>query len=142
MIDMDKPTNLIRIVLDTNVFVAAYWAETSASARLIKACIDGFAQAQYTPEIRREVEYVLNQIRVSQAYLDHMQRFWESAVEVSGVAAVGVISADPDDQKFLEAAVGSDADFLVTNDDHLLSISYVGRTEILPPRSMIKILGI
>jgi len=101
MIVMDIQTNLIRIVLDTNVFVAAYWAEASASARLIQACIDGFVQALYTPETRSEIEYVLKQIKVSEEYLDYMRAFWASALEVSGVDEVGVTAADPDDQKFL-----------------------------------------
>ena len=48
---------------------------------------------------------------------------------------------DPDDRKFLEAAAGGEVDFLVTNDDHLLSVGYLGRTEILAPGSLARVLG-
>ncbi len=38
---------------------------------------------------------------------------------------------DSDDKKFLETAIGGQTDYLVTNDDHLLKIGHVGKTEIL-----------
>lgn len=129
----------ITVLLDTNVFVAAYWNKSSASARLIRACIDGLAQAHYTPEVKREVLHVLRTIRVSESYHAWLEPFWERAVEVRA-APVDVRAEDPDDQKFLEAVMGGQTDFLATNDDHLLRIRYVGRTEIIPPRSVIKTL--
>jgi predicted nucleic acid-binding protein len=48
---------------------------------------------------------------------------------------------DPDDRKFLEAAMGGEVDFLASNDVHLLRVRYVGRTEILKPASLMRILG-
>jgi predicted nucleic acid-binding protein len=44
----------LRVVLDTNLFIATYWNRSTASARIIKACIDGELQAYYTPEMNRE----------------------------------------------------------------------------------------
>lgn len=132
----------VTVLLDTNVFVAAYWAGSSASARLIQACIDGVIRAHYTPEVRREVTRILHTIKVSESYLRWLEPFWEGAVEVNGERVDHVRAADPDDQKFLEAAVGGQTDFLATNDDHLLSIRYVGRTEILTPASAVRVLGL
>ncbi len=131
----------ITVLLDTNVFVAAYWAGLSASARLVKACIRGDVQAQYSEEVKREVVHVLRTIRMPESYFRQLEPFWERAVGVKGVSVDPIRAEDPDDQKFLEAAAGGDADFLVTNDDHLLRIGYVGRTEILTPGSLSRILG-
>lgn len=130
----------ITIILDTNVFVAAYWAPSSASARLIRACIDGFARALYTDEIKSEVMHILGLIKVSSDYMEWVEEFWSIAENVEPVVVDSVRTKDPDDQKFLEAAVGGDADFIVTNDDHLLSVNYIGRTEILTPRSAARVL--
>lgn len=134
------PDDLIRVILDTNVFVAAYWAPSSASARLIQACIDGLAKAEYTEEIKREVDYVLRTIKVKENYLSYLQQFWENAELVQGLPVNHIRSEDPDDQKFLEAAAAGTADLVVTNDDHLLRIGYTGRAEILPPSSALKLL--
>ncbi len=130
----------ITVILDTNVFVAAYWAKSSASARLVRACLRGDMQAQYSEEVKREVIRVLRTIRMPESYFMHLEPFWERAVRVKGTSVDPIRSADPQDQKFLEAAAGGEADFLVSNDDHLLSIRYVGRTEILTPGSLSRIL--
>lgn len=129
---------MMRVILDTNVLIAAYWARSSASARLIQACMDGIVQAQYTPQIRAEIEYVLRQIKADSRYMTWLEAFWDRAQEVTPVPIENVRTADPDDQKFLEAAVGGDTDFVVTNDDHLLSVGYIGRAEILTPTSALK----
>ena len=128
----------VSILLDTNVFVAAYWARSSASARLLQACIDGRIEAHYSPEVKREVLYVLRTIRARSSYLDYVDCFWAKAREVRGVSAGSVRTSDPDDQKFLEAALGGETDFLVTSDEHLLEVGYIGRTEILTPSSALK----
>ncbi len=136
------PDNRVSVVLDTNVFVAAHWAPSSASARLIRACAEGLAVAYYSPEVRHEIEHVLQTIRARESYLRSLELFWERAVEVCGVAVESVRTDDPDDHKFLEAALGGGADFLVTNDDHLLKVGYVGRTEIVTPGSALRLLGL
>ncbi len=132
----------VRVVLDTNVFVAAYWAPNSASAMLIQACIDGAARAAYTREARREVEHILRQIRLPERYFDYLEQYWSAAELVAARRVDDIPVDDPDDRKFLEAAAGANADFLATNDDHLLSVGYVGRTEILSPGSLAKILNL
>lgn len=134
--------NRISVLLDTNVFVAAYWAQGSASARLIQACIDGHVQAHYSKEVKREVMRILRMIKVSEVYIDKVELFWERAKEVKGISVEPIRVEDPDDQKFLEAAAGGQTDFIVTNDDHLLSIGYIGRTEILTPVSVLKMIGL
>jgi len=134
--------NRALVVLDTNVFVAAYWAPNSASARLIQACIDGRIRAAYTNEVKREVVAILSKIRMPESYMFYVDSFWEAALQVEPLGADDISIDDPDDRKFLEAAAGAEADFLATNDDHLLSVGYVGRTEILTPGSLARLLGL
>lgn len=128
------------VVLDTNVFVAAYWAPKSASARLIQACIDGNIQAAYTADVKREVVRILTQIKLPESYFRYLETFWHTARQVEPVKVDEIPIDDPDDRKFMEAVAGAEADFLATNDDHLLSVGYVGRTEILSPGSLVKVL--
>jgi len=49
---------------------------------------------------------------------------------------------DPDDRKFVEAALGGETDYLVTNDDHLLRIHQVGGAEIVTPQAAVSLLGL
>ncbi len=135
----DDTQNLVRVVLDTNVFVAAYWAPSSASAQLIQACRKGLARAQYSTEVREEVERVLRAIKARPQFVYSLEAFWSAAEKVRAVSVGSVRVPDPDDQKFLEAAVGGASDLLVTNDNHLLSLKSVGRTEIVTPSTAMKI---
>jgi len=136
------PQSQAVVVLDTNVFVAAYWAPESASASLVNSYIHGWLEAAYTREVRNEVEHVLRTIKARAEYLRALDPFWQRSREVVAVAAPDVIVDDPDDRKFVEAAAGAEADFLITNDYHLLRIGYVGRTEILTPGSAARVLGL
>lgn len=132
----------VAVVLDTNVFVAAYWAPGSASARIVRACIEGTLRALYTAESRNETLAVLRQMKIPEDYVRRLDVYWERAELVESAPVDDVPIDDPEDRKFLEAAMGGEADFLVSNDEHLLSVGYVGRTEILTPRSLARVLGL
>ena len=132
----------VTVLLDTNVFIAAYWARSSASARLIKACIEGRVQAHYSRQVKRELVRMLRAIRIPDSYVKGLDAFWDRAKEVEAVPVDSIVVSDPDDQKFVEAAAAGGTDFLVTNDEHLLRVGYVGRTEILKPGSLCRMLGL
>ncbi len=123
----------IKVVLDTNLFVAAYWNKQSASAKIIGACVEGKLQAYYTLEIERELWIIMRNIRARDEYLARVSNFLGRAEVVSSWANVEVRAEDPEDQKFLVCAVSADADYLISSDDHLLRLGTVSRTEIIKP---------
>jgi putative PIN family toxin of toxin-antitoxin system len=52
-----------------------------------------------------------------------------------------VVEEDPDDDKFLEAAVAGDADYLVSGDSHLLNLDSFRDIRIIDPRTFSEILA-
>jgi len=48
-----------------------------------------------------------------------------------------VIVADPTDDKFLEAAVAGNVDFIVSGDNHLLALRLFREIPIIPAREFI-----
>lgn len=131
----------ITVLLDTNIFIAAYWSKRSASARIVNACIDGAITAHFTSETYEETTRMLQKIGASGSFMKTMDMYWRNAVQVEPVVVEQPECQDPEDRKFLEAAVGGETDFLVTNDQHLLCIQHVGRTEILKPSSVLRMLS-
>jgi putative PIN family toxin of toxin-antitoxin system len=123
----------LRVVLDTNLFVAAYWNKQSASARIIAACLAGDLQACSTPEIERELWIVIRNIRAREEFAATVSNLIGRAERISPWAEVDVHTDDPEDQKFLVCAASADADYLITSDDHLLRLRTVGRTKIVKP---------
>lgn len=49
------------------------------------------------------------------------------------------ICRDPKDNKFLDVAIASYADYLITGDDDLLVLERIGNTSIITPRKFIDI---
>lgn len=126
-------TMKLRVVLDTNLFVAAYWNRRSASAKIIAACLAGELQACCTPEVERELWIIMRNIRAREEFMATVSNFIGRAERVDPHARVEVRTEDPEDQKFLVAAASADADYLISNDDHLLRLGRVVKTEIIKP---------
>lgn len=122
-----------RVVLDTNLFVAAYWNRQSASARIISACLEGRVRAYYTSEVEHELWVVIRNIRAREEYAAVVSNFIGRAERVVPWAEVEVRTEDPEDQKFLVCAASADADYLITSDEHLLRVGSVGRAKIVKP---------
>jgi len=128
------------VVLDTNLFVAAFWNRHSASAEILTACLEGRARPYYTQSIRRELLLILRNIKASESYRQRVAGILDAAVEVHAAGGLSVVADDPDDDKFLECARAVPADYLVTSDDHLLQLGQFGATRILKPTEFRRIL--
>lgn len=128
-----KTGRKLKVVIDTNLFVAAYWNRQSASAKIISACLAGGIHAVYTPAIEKELWTIIRAIRAREEFVARVSNFLGRAELISPWAQVDVRTEDPDDQKFLVCAASADADFIITSDDHLLRLRTVGKTVIIKP---------
>lgn len=122
----------LRLVLDTNVFVAAGFNPHSHSARILEWVRQGAWTMVWNRQTRRETEAVLAQIPP----LAHRQAETPFHPEDEFTAEthperMGFIE-DPEDRKFAALAAAAGA-ILVTNDDHLLSQRDAITAEVLTP---------
>jgi putative PIN family toxin of toxin-antitoxin system len=120
-------------VLDTNLFVAAYWNKHSASADILEACLRGEAQIFYSSQIRNEIRLILRNIKAREAYKQEVETLLSRGTEVMAPGTLSVVTDDPDDDKFVECAMLAHADYLVTSDEHLLRLGCFGETGIVKP---------
>ncbi len=116
----EERNRLLKVVLDTNLFVAAGFNPRSRSARILGEVARGTLAMAWNDGTRREIRAVLSQIprlsweqwadlfRAEQRYLGetHPERF--------------SVVPDPDDRKFAALAAATGAT-LVSNDAHLLT---------------------
>jgi putative PIN family toxin of toxin-antitoxin system len=114
--------SVTRVVLDTNVLVAAAYDPASASRRVVEACLTGELTAVVSPALRREYESVLARAARGQPYRERIHRLVDGAEIVEPAETPGVVADDPDDDKLVAAALAAGA-ALVTNDAHLLAIA-------------------
>jgi uncharacterized protein len=124
---------MTRVVLDTNLFVAAYWNRRSASAEIIAASQAGEVNPVYTPEIEQELWRIMDNIGARAEFRAMVSNTLGRSEQVDPWTEVDVRTDDPEDQKFLVCAVSADADYIITSDDHLLRLGAIGRTLIVRP---------
>ena len=68
-----------RVVLDTNVLVAAAYNPASASRRIVEACLDGELTPVLSPTLRHEYEFILARAARGRPYLERIHRLVDGA---------------------------------------------------------------
>jgi hypothetical protein len=121
---------VLRVVLDTNVFVSSLLSTEGTPAQLLNAWREGRYMLVTSPAIIAEVVEVLESPRISKKYLIRHQDVENlvdvlktDAVLVPGEAGVkGSVPRDPRDEMFLACAIDANADCIVRGDRHLLDL--------------------
>ena len=127
---------MYRIVLDTNVLVNGMQDENSATFKLIEAAIARKLTAIISYKIKRENERLTNQLLNDGDYLQMLEDFYNVCEEVEPKRRIHVVETDKDDNKFVEAAVASGADFIVTSDSDLLDLEEFEGIRMITPEQL------
>lgn len=135
---MSQSSPLQRVVFDTNVVISGLiWHGTPYQCLLIaraKLC-----EAIYCDEMLRELTgklrdpFKFNDDRIRAVAYDmrsHMTR-----VEITG--SLRAVEDDPDDDKFVECAVVSQSQAIVSSDKHLLTLQAVDDIRIITPQQFL-----
>ncbi len=122
----------MRVVLDTNVLIDGFQDEYCAEAKLIAAVRSGELTAVATLKVIKEYRLILSRLIADQQYRSRIEDFL-SMLEETEAEYVDVVIDDEEDLKFLEAAVGGEADIVVTSDRHLLDAGEADGVRIVTP---------
>jgi putative PIN family toxin of toxin-antitoxin system len=139
---------VLRAVLDANVLISALIQPKGASGRILKSLLARHSfELAVSPailaELRRALAYpkVRKYIKTS----DEDIHLWVASLEliaqpVDGNLRIHAVAADPDDDKYIEAAVEGLAQFVVTGDKHLLSLKSYEDIRVVTPRVFVDLL--
>lgn len=125
--------NTMRLVFDTNVLIDGFQDDFSAPAKLIEATLDGEVEAVTTSATQREYRKILRRLIDDPEYASRINNFLGNANSVTP-KRVDVVIDDAEDQKFIEAAMGGEAEMIVTSDKHLLDVGEVDHVRIVTPQ--------
>jgi len=121
---------VLRVVLDTNVFVSSLLAKEGPAAQVL----DAWRARRYllivSPDLAAEIASTLRYPRIRRRYRiteDDIQALLDllesDAVLVPGkVNVAGSVPEDPDDEIVLACALEGEADLIVSGDHHLLGL--------------------
>jgi len=139
---------MLRVVLDTNVFISGLLSRSGASAQ----ALDAWRERRYllvtSIGIIAEIQAVLNypHIRAKYAIPDEdinqlVAILNKDALLVPGEANIaGTIPSDPEDEKFLACAMESQADLIVSGDHHLLELGVYHEIPIITVRQFLDLI--
>lgn len=123
----------MRVVLDTNILISAM-AFGGKPKRVLEKAIRGDIQLVLSDPILEEVQGVL--VRKKFNYPAHIaieivQQLSTLADIVYPDEQITVIKNDSADNRILECAVAGNVKFIVSGDEHLLSLGYYQRIRIV-----------
>jgi len=129
----------LRVVFDTNVFVAAFAAQGLCSKLLERANEHDFV-LYISPFILDELKRVLKtKITLSTIEIEEAVSLIAELVKVISPEKAGIkvekVCRDKDDDNILACALAANANYLVTGDKDLLEIKKYKKTKIIPPRT-------
>lgn len=133
---------MIKAVLDTNVFVSALIARGKPRS-LLERGIDREFLLATSKEMLEELVGVLRRpkFRTSE---DEIHRFVSVIARVSEIVKIksdfDAVKNDPADNKVLNTAYDSKADYVVSGDDHLLKLGAFNGIRMASVDTMLKIL--
>jgi putative PIN family toxin of toxin-antitoxin system len=129
----------MRAVLDTNVLISAV-ISTGVPHEVVVAGYEGQYQivvsSATVSEFRTTLQKYPDRFGLDeddiQTEVETVQYFAEF---VEPDEELAVVDDDPDDDKFVEAAVAGNADYLVSGDQHLLDLESARAVDIITPRT-------
>ncbi|MEK6938617.1 MAG: putative toxin-antitoxin system toxin component, PIN family [Nanoarchaeota archaeon] len=132
----------MRVVLDTNVFVSGiHWK--GSSEKMLRLWMSGDLELVSSMPIIEEIIRVLAGFKVPLEPEDIS--WWESLILEKSILVFPTekidIVTDPNDNKFIEAAVEGKAQYIVSQDKHLLVLKQYQRIKILHPDEFLKLLN-
>lgn len=123
---------MVRVVLDTNVLITADQGVGSFAKRILDLVRTHEVVGVVTRAVTRENELLVARLVHDEQHLADVREYLALAVDAEPTV-VDVVIEDDEDVKLLEAAVGGGAQFLITDDKHLLTVGeYRGGRVVRP----------
>lgn len=131
---------MIRIVLDTNVVVSAMLNSSGTAPDVLRLALHQHVQLCVSEAILEEYEGVLRRpkFRRPPRVVSALMKAIRATADKIEPTETLVVSTDEADNRFLECAKASDADYIVTGNQQHFPDS-LGRTRVISPRQLVEL---
>ncbi len=131
---------MLRVVIDTNVVISAAIAMDSFPSKVFELFLEGRIMNYASDEIFDEMKDVAfrPKMRACADFGFILENFRKYSIFIRPHIKLNVVDDDPKDDKFIECAVCSGADCIISGDRHLLGLGEFENVRIVSPREFIK----
>lgn len=137
----------IRAVIDTSVFVSGVISPIGLPRKILEFAKRSVFKAVTSISINREILEVLHRNHIYIKYnlneniIDDIATFlYEGTILTENSYKVSKITEDPEDNKFIGCAIEGEADYIVSGDEHLLSLKNYRGIQVINADSFLKML--
>lgn len=141
---------MIRVVLDTNVFVSALLTPDSPPPRILELALEGKLRLVLSPGIIKEIALVWQYPRVKKAMRkrrltlkeveEAIFKILKTATITPGAVMAEGISRDPADDMILSGAAEGQADFIISGDQDLTCLESFEGIRIVNPTTFLRLI--
>lgn len=130
-----------RVVLDTNVIISAI-ISGGKPRQILQKIIDGYLVLVLSREILQEIRGVLSRPKIGYSASASEMVLWgliniAEIVDYQG-ERIKIILDDLPDNRILECALAGRVDYIISGDNHLLSLGCYKKITIMNPSSFLK----
>jgi putative PIN family toxin of toxin-antitoxin system len=140
---------MIRVVLDTNVFVSAILSPEGPPARILEIALTGRIRLVISQAILREIRQVLQYPKIQKLLKKRritapeleavVLKILKVAFLTTGQLSLEGICGDPADDMVVSCAVEGEVDFIVSGDQDLTSLESYQWIKIVAPAAFLKL---
>ena len=134
----------MRVVLDTNILVSGSGWSSGPPAKILDAWAAQVFSLIISDEVFEEYKRVLSDFATRHEGLEIgplLESIVSKALLVSPELLPSSVCTDPDDDKFIAAALAGNARYIVSGDTALLKVRVFRKIEIIRPAKFVSLLG-
>jgi putative PIN family toxin of toxin-antitoxin system len=141
---------MLKIVLDTNVFLSGILSPNRGPAKILDLIISGKCKLVSSPQIIQEIQRVTQYpgiIRLTKKRKIRPEELADAILKVlrvsgitPGALKVQGVCPDPQDDMFLACALEGQVDFIFSGDKHLLNLKIYQGIQIVTPATFLKLM--
>ena len=128
-----------KLVLDTNVLIDGTKDYNSAAWQIIDEVFNGTIKLFISYPLQREYRKILTREIGDPAYAERINHLLEIAIFVEVHNIQRLVTDDPEDDKVIATALTAEADYLISEDRHLLDLDFQTSVRIIKPKEYLNL---
>lgn len=137
----------MRVVLDANIYISSLVSSQGNPATIINRWLSGEFDVLLSQPIIDEISRVTGYERLQKKYqkirerrLEFIELISKQSIWSESTETLAIVKADESDNRYLECAIAGGATYVVTGDEHLLSVGNYQGISIITPAVFVTLL--